>query len=109
LDAADEAAAPFRLAVQSLKKAPLVNMLLGLRNTFLGLRNNRAAFSVAQRHLRQLDPDIGHAVTREPSLRFAWDAKDAPRSNDSVYPADTARLANYPVKTIIDRMNAEAS
>jgi hypothetical protein len=43
------------LAVQSLKKAPLINMLLGLRN-------NRVSFTVAQWHLRQLDPDIRHAV-----------------------------------------------
>jgi hypothetical protein len=82
----------------------------GLIRILLGLRNNRVAFTVAQRHLRELDPDLRHAILSNARTitSFRVGAKDGSRSNNSPDLADIARLANYPVKTI-DRMNVEAS
>jgi hypothetical protein len=103
LDAADGGGGAFYVDHPELEEGALVNML------WLG--NNRVAFALAQRHLRQLDPDIWHPVMQERSLRFAGMQTMRPDPNDSVDPADIARLANYPVtiNTKIDRMNVEVS
>jgi hypothetical protein len=53
LDAAE--GGRFMLTIQSLKKRALVNIALGLGN-------NRVAFTLAQRHLRQLDPNNRHPI-----------------------------------------------